>query len=77
MIGNSLANYRKNAGLTQQQVGDYIGISSQAVSKWENDQTEPDIDTLYKLAELYNTTVDELVGKAQVPEKRKKPSFQS
>jgi DNA-binding XRE family transcriptional regulator len=62
-MGNSLSNFRKKAGLTQQQVGDYIGISAQAVSKWENDQSEPDIDTLYKLAELYKTTVDELTGK--------------
>lgn len=60
---NLFAEHRKRAGLTQKQVGDYIGISPQAVSKWENGQTEPDIDTLYKLAALYNVTVDELVDK--------------
>ena len=59
-----LSEYRKRAGLTQKEVGDHIGISSQAVSKWENGQAEPDIDTLYRLAELYNTTVDELVGRS-------------
>ena len=63
MTFDSLAEYRKRAGLTQKEVGDHIGISSQAVSKWENGQAEPDIDTLYRLAELYNTTVDALVGK--------------
>ena len=65
IMTNLFSEYRRRAGLTQKQVGDYIGISSQAVSKWENGQTEPDIDTLYKLASLYNTTVDELVGKNQ------------
>ena len=62
MALDSLAEYRKRAGLTQKQVGDYIGISSQAVSKWEKGQSEPDIRSLCKLAQLYNTTVDELVG---------------
>lgn len=64
MALNLLAEYRKRAGLTQKQVGDYIGISSQAVSKWENGQSEPDVRSLCKLAQLYNTTVDELVGNA-------------
>lgn len=63
IMTNLFAEHRKRAGLTQKQVGDYIGISPQAVSKWENGQTEPDIDTLYKLATLYNVTVDELVDK--------------
>ena len=75
---NLLAEHRKRAGLTQKQVGDHIGISSQAVSKWENGQSEPDIETLYKLAELYNVTVDELVGKKSEStasgEEEKKPS---
>lgn len=62
MALDSLAEYRKRAGLTQKQVGDYIGISSQAVSKWEKGQSEPDIRSLCQLAKLYNITVDELVG---------------
>ena len=63
MTFNSFAEHRKRAGLTQKQVGDYIGISPQAISKWETGQSEPDIDTLRKLASLYSVTVDELVGK--------------
>ncbi len=81
MTQNLLSEYRKRANLTQKQVGDHIGISSQAVSKWETGQSEPDIDTLYKLAQLYGTTVDELVGRAPQEEKEeatasseKKPS---
>ena len=61
-----LVVHRKRAGLTQKDVGEYIGISSQAVSKWENGQSEPDIATLCKLAELYKVSVDELVGKEAV-----------
>lgn len=63
-----LAEYRKRAGLTQKQVGDYIGISSQAVSKWEKGQSEPDVQSLRSLAKLYNVTVDELVGNASLEE---------
>jgi len=62
MAFKSLADYRKRAGLTQKQVGDHIGISSQAVSKWETGQSEPDIDTLCKLAKLYNISIEELLG---------------
>ena len=56
-----LSEYRKKSGLTQTQVGEHIGISAQAVSKWENGQSEPDIDTLCKLAELYGVTVNVLI----------------
>ncbi|MBR2791371.1 MAG: helix-turn-helix transcriptional regulator, partial [Erysipelotrichaceae bacterium] len=40
-----------------------LNISAQAVSKWENDLTSPDIDTLLKLSDIFNITVDELLGK--------------
>lgn len=63
MISNLLTEYRKKASLTQKQVGESIGISAQAVSKWENGQSEPDIDTLCKLAELYGVSVNTLIGK--------------
>lgn len=78
MKSNLLVHYRKKAGLTQQQVGDSIGISAQAVSKWENDQSEPDLDTVCKLAKLYNVSVNDLLGfeteEAKPAEERKKPS---
>ena len=63
MTTNLLAEHRKKAGLTQKQVGDRIGISPQAVSKWENGQSEPDIQALCMLAELYGVSVDILIGK--------------
>ena len=61
--GERFAKFRKQAGLTQQEVGDHLNISAQAVSKWENDQAEPDISSICMLADLYHTTVNELLGK--------------
>ena len=62
MKNELLVHYRKKSGLTQQQVGEHIGISPQAVSKWETGQSEPDIETLCKLAALYQVSVNTLVG---------------
>ena len=64
MITDALTENRKKAGLTQKQVAEHIGISAQAVSKWENGQSEPDIQSLCMLADLYNVSLDELVGRA-------------
>ena len=60
-LGKKLSGYRKIAGLTQQQLGDYLNLSAQAISKWEKDMTEPDLSTLRSLAELYQVSVDELI----------------
>ncbi|MBQ8880535.1 MAG: helix-turn-helix domain-containing protein [Clostridia bacterium] len=67
-LGKKLSNYRKLADLTQQQLGDYLNLSAQAVSKWENDLAEPDLATLRSLATLYKVSLDELIdlsGEAQ------------
>ena len=60
-LGRKLAGYRKLAGFTQQQLGEHLNLSAQAISKWEKDMTEPDLATLRVLAELYKVTVDELL----------------
>ena len=60
-LGRKLAGYRKLAGFTQQQLGEHLNLSAQAISKWEKDLTEPDLATLRVLAELYKVTVDELL----------------
>ncbi len=60
--GERLAFYRKRSAMTQQQLGEQLNVSAQAISKWENDQSEPDIATLCKLAEIYQISVNELVG---------------
>lgn len=60
-LGQKLAGYRKLAGLTQQQLGEHLNISAQAISKWEKDLSEPALATLRSLAELYKVSVDELL----------------
>lgn len=60
-LGARIAEYRKKKGLTQDQLAEHMGVSSQAVSKWENDISCPDISALPQLAEFFNITVDELL----------------
>ena len=61
-LGKRIAMLRRNQGWTQEQLGEKVGVSAQAVSKWENDQACPDITTLPLLADLFGVTTDELLG---------------
>ena len=73
-IGKRIAALRKEKGLTQEELADHMGVSPQAVSKWENDQTCPDISALPKLARLLGVSVDELLeGKQELPAVRVLP----
>ena len=73
-IGKRIALLRKEKGLTQEELASHMGVSPQAVSKWENDQTCPDISALPKLARLLGVTVDELLeGKEETPAVRVLP----
>ena len=62
-FGTRLAEFRKERNLTQNDIADQLNLSPQAVSRWENDLTSPDIDTLVSLAEILNITTDVLLGK--------------
>lgn len=53
---------RKKKDLTQEQLAEYLGISPQAVSRWETGATSPDISALTMLSDLFEITVDELLG---------------
>ena len=76
-IGKRIALLRKEKGLTQEELASHMGVSPQAVSKWENDQTCPDISALPKLSKLLGVTVDELLeGKAETPAVRVLPPEQ-
>ena len=61
-LGKNIAKHRKALGLTQDQLAEQLGVTAQAVSKWENDQSCPDITMLPRLAEIFHTTTDELLG---------------
>lgn len=60
-LGNNLFQARKNVGLSQETVAEKLGVSRQTVSKWETDETVPDIYQAKRLTKLYNLTLDELI----------------
>ena len=60
-IGYQIQSLRKSKGYTQNQLGDLVGVSFQAVSKWERGETLPDIATFASLAEVLDTTIDNLL----------------
>lgn len=56
-----LKMYRTESGMTQEDLAEKLGVSRQAVAKWERGESIPDIDSCIKLADIYGTTVDLLV----------------
>lgn len=61
-LGERIASYRKAANMTQAELAEACSVTAQAVSKWENDLTAPDISLIPKLAKLFHITTDELLG---------------
>ena len=69
-LGKRISANRKRLGITQDRLAEQLGVTAQAVSKWENDQSCPDITMLPKLAEIFSISVDTLLGVVpQEPEK--------
>lgn len=62
-LGERIKNHRKRLGLTQEQLAQQLGVSAQAVSKWEHNLSCPDISVLPEIADLFGISVDELLGK--------------
>lgn len=60
-LGKNLFNARKKCGLSQEEVAERLGVSRQTISKWELDETLPDICQSKKLANLYGLSLDELI----------------
>lgn len=61
-LGSRIAELRKQKSYTQEEFSQLLGVTAQAVSKWENDNSCPDIMLLPKIAQLLGTSVDELLG---------------
>lgn len=61
-IANRLVQMRKQQGLSQEALAEKLGVSRQAVSKWERAEASPDTDNLIMLAKLYGISIDELLG---------------
>ncbi len=68
-IGKNIAKYRKAKGLTQEELGTKLGVTNQAVSKWESEVSMPDVMLLPEIANALNITLDDLYGIAKEPEK--------
>ena len=75
-IAERLQDLRKKAGYSQEQVAEMMGISRQAISKWESGQGNPEIDNVVKLTEIYNVSTDYILlgheNKISVSEPEKK-----
>ena len=60
-IANRLIELRKKSGLSQEQLAEKLGLSRQAVSKWEHGVALPDIMTLYAMCRLFGVTMEQLI----------------
>ncbi|MBQ9265812.1 MAG: helix-turn-helix domain-containing protein [Bacilli bacterium] len=60
--GERLTKYRKKYGYSQEALADKLGVSRQAISKWETGESAPDTDNLIALAKLYNVKIDDLLN---------------
>lgn len=66
-IGHKLRAARRLRGLSQEAVAVQLGLDRIAVSNWENDKNYPDIPNLHRLAELYDVSIDEVMGRGPAP----------
>lgn len=66
-FADNLIALRKQSGLSQEQLGDEIGVSRQAVSKWESGSTTPELDKLMALGDFFGISLDRLVGRDAAP----------
>lgn len=68
-LGERIQSYRKRAGLSQEALAERLGVSRQAVSKWEVDAAQPELDKVVALAKLFGITTDQLLlGTAPDPQ---------
>lgn len=65
-LGEKLLNLRKSAGLSQEELAEKLDVSRQTVSKWETDQTVPDLIKAKLLSRIYNISYDSLVSENNI-----------
>ena len=65
-VKQTIKQLRKKQGINQEQLAEQLHVTRQAVSNWENGKTQPDIDTLTRIAEYFDVSVEKLIyGKAK------------
>lgn len=72
-LGEKIKACRQDAGMSQEKVAEFLGVSRQAVTKWEANLSAPNTENLFKLAEVFGTTVDFLLAS---PEAGRSPAGQ-
>ena len=61
-LGERIKERRQKSGMSQEKVAEFIGVSRQGVTKWEADISMPNTENLFTLAEIFGTTVDDLMN---------------
>lgn len=61
MVGENIKRFREEKNISQSEIADKLSVTRQAVSNWENGKTEPDIDTLHKIADILGVSIEELI----------------
>lgn len=65
----NLKKLRKNCNLSQQKLADILHVSQQSIYKYENDITSPDLETLVRMADYFDTSIDYIVGYTDISHK--------
>ena len=73
-IGEKITNLRKSKRITQEQLAEQLGVTRQTISKWELDQSTPDLNYISQLSELFGVTTDYLIKGKKQEEKRENES---
>lgn len=68
MVGKNIKRLREKSGMTQEALAEQLCVTRQAVSNWETEKTQPDVETLGKLAEIFGVSVEEIIyGESKEP----------
>lgn len=63
LFSSNIRALRENSRLTQQQLADKLSVTQRKISYWESGKIEPDLESLWRLADFFDVTIDELVGR--------------
>ena len=69
-FAEKLKSMRKQSGMSQEKLAEKIGVSRQAITKWENNSGIPDIENMLALSSLFNVSVDELLSNEKIEKKQ-------